>query len=288
MAFDNTVLTQHADLMAGEVLKSKPHNVEAFELFADGLVEGRFCRFDTADNTIKNLSGTQTPTLAGIVRRKPTGEIGLGVYSTSGPEIDSVAEVINFGWATVTVTDAADPSKYDQVYTVNDDTADAGKATNDAGETEVPGAVFWEEKQDGVWLVRVMMGVESTISLYSAFPALEIESTDNGDETATVTIQAVDINGDALAANVLTRVWVGGADDFGSDAITDIAVDDGTVKEIVAAEEENLLITDDTGLITLVLTMTSGTDTGGTTYLWAELGGNIYAAGEIVITGASS
>ncbi len=39
MAFDNTVLTAHADLMAGEVLKSKPHNVEAFELFSDGLYE---------------------------------------------------------------------------------------------------------------------------------------------------------------------------------------------------------------------------------------------------------
>lgn len=280
MAFDNTVLTAHADLMAGEVLKSKPHNVEAFELFSDGLYEGRFCRYDQSDDTIKNLSGSASPIIAGIVQRKLTGEIGTGTYSTSGTEIDQVAEVINFGWATVKVTDAADPSKYGQVYVVNDSTADAGKATNDAGETEVEGCVFWEEKQDGVWLVRVMLGIESNIVLYSAFPSLGISYVDETDGTATVTIQAQDINGDALAANVLTRLWVGTADDLGVDAITDIAVSDGTVKEIVTAEAENILITDDTGLITLVL----DADGADSLWLWAEVGGNIYASGEIVIT----
>lgn len=280
MAFNDTVLAKNADMMAGDVLKSKPHNVEAFELFADGLMEGRFCRYDTADDTIKNLSGTATPTIAGIVRRKLTGEVGTGVYSTSGQEIDQVAEVINFGWATVKVTDAATPAKYEQVYVVNDGTADAGKATDDAGETEVPACVFWEEKQTGVWLVRVILGMENNIVLYSAFPSLDIDFTDNTDGTGTVLIQAKDINDDDLAANVLTRMWVGGADDYGVDAITDIAVSDGTVKEIVTAEGENLLITDDTGLLTLVLTITGG----GTTYLWADLGGNIYESGALVIT----
>jgi len=282
MAFNETVLAKHADMLAGEVLKSKPHNVEAFEQFEDGLMEGRFCRYDPTDNEVKNLSGTATPVIAGVARRKITGEIGEGVYSTSGQEIDQVAEVINFGWATVKVTDAADPDKYDQVYVVNDGTDDAGKATNDAGELEVPGAVFWEEKQDGVWLVRVMMGVESNIVLYSAFPSLDISFTDNGDDTGTVVIQAKDINDDDLAANVLTRVWLGGADDYLTDAINDLAVVDGTVKEIVEAEAENLLITDDTGKITLTLTITGG----GSTYLWAELGGNIYEAGELTITTA--
>lgn len=282
MAFGNTVLSEHVDLMAGEVLKSKPHNVEAFELFEDGLVEGRFCRYDQADDTIKNLSGSATPQIAGVVRRKITGEIGDGVYSTSGQEIDQVAEVINFGWATVTVTDQADPSKYDQVYVVNDGTDDAGKATNDAGELEVPACMFWEEKQDGVWLVRVMLGVENSIVEYSALPSLGIEFTDNGDDTGTVTIQAQDINGDDYEDNVLSRIWVGGADDFGIDAIDGIAVADGTQKEEVTANAEYLVISDDTGTITLTLTITGG----GSTYLWAELGGNIYDAGELTITTA--
>ena len=280
MAFNITVIDAHVDLMAGEVLKSKPHNVEAFELFADGLMEGRFCRFDATDDTIKNLSGSATPTIAGITRRKPTGEIGTGVYSTSGPEIDQVAEIINFGWATVKVTDAADPSKYDQVYTVNDNSDDAGKATNDAGELEVTGAIFWEEKQDNVWLVRVMMGVENSIVMYSAFPSLDIKAEDNADGTATATIQAKDINGDDYEANVLSRVWVGDADDYEADAITGITVVDGTSKEEVTSNAEYLLITDDTGKITLTL----DNDGAGSIYLWAELGGNIYESGEIEIT----
>jgi hypothetical protein len=154
MAFDNTVLQTNADLPAGEVIKSTPHAVMAFEQFEDGLIEGRFCKFDTGQ--IDNLDSSSTPTIAGVVRRKITGEIGTGVYSTSGQEIDQVAEVVNFGFVTVTVTDAADPSKYDPVYTINLDSAERGKATEASGASgalAVDNAVFWEQKADGVWLV---------------------------------------------------------------------------------------------------------------------------------------
>lgn len=159
MSFNNTALGDNLDLPAGEVITSAPYNVSAFEQFEDGLIEGRFCKFDTGQ--IDNLDASATPTIAGIVRRKITGEIGTGVYSTSGQEIDQVAEVINFGFATVTVTDAADPSKYDAVNVVNADTADAGKAT-DAAVTAGPPAIisagdviFWEQKAANVWLVRI-------------------------------------------------------------------------------------------------------------------------------------
>lgn len=156
MAFDNTVLAENRDLPAGEVLKASPHNVSAFEVFEDGLREGRFAKFDTG--SIDNLDGSATPVIAGITRRKPTGEIGAGVYSTSGQEIDQVAEVINFGFATVTVTDTADPSKYDAVNVINDATADAGKATDAAvaaGIISAGDVVFWEQKAANVWLVRI-------------------------------------------------------------------------------------------------------------------------------------
>lgn len=156
MAFDNTVLGDNKDLPAGEVIKASPYNVSAFELFEDGLVEGRFAKYDTG--SIDNLDGSATPVIAGIVRRKITGEIGTGIYSTSGQEIDQVAEVINFGFATVTVTDAADPAKYEAVQVINDGTADAGKATDAAvaaGIINVPDVVFWEQKADNVWLVRI-------------------------------------------------------------------------------------------------------------------------------------
>lgn len=159
MAFDNTTLTDNLDMPAGEVIKSAPHNVSAFEVFEDGLVEGRFVKFDTG--SIDNLDASATPVIAGIAKRKITGEIGTGVYSTSGQEIDQVAEVINFGFATVTVTDTADPSKYDAVNVVNAAGADAGKATDAAVNAGPPAiisagdVVFWEQKAANVWLVRI-------------------------------------------------------------------------------------------------------------------------------------
>ena len=155
MAFKDTTLQDNPDLGAGEVIKASPHNVSAFELFEDGLVEGRFCKFD--NDSIDNLDASADPVIAGIVKRKITGEIGTGIYSTSGMEIDQVAEVINFGFATVTVTDTAEPSKYDAVNVINAATADAGKATDAAvadGIISAGDVVFWEQKATGVWLVR--------------------------------------------------------------------------------------------------------------------------------------
>jgi len=156
MSFNSTVLQDNLDLPAGEFISASPYNVSAFEVFQDGLVEGRFCKFDTG--SIDNMDASATPVVAGIVRRKVTGEIGAGVYSTSGQAIDQVAEVINFGFATVTVTDAATPAKYDAVQFVNAATADAGKATDAAvaaGIVNAGDVVFWEQKAANVWLVRI-------------------------------------------------------------------------------------------------------------------------------------
>ena len=156
MAFKNTVLQDNPDMGAGEVIKASPHNISAFEIFEDGLVEGRFCKYDTG--SIDNLDGSATPVIAGIARRKITGEIGTGIYSTTGQEIDQVAEVINFGFATVAVTDAATPAKYGSVQFVNATGADAGKATDAAVASGIVSAgdvVFWEPKAAGVWLVRI-------------------------------------------------------------------------------------------------------------------------------------
>jgi len=156
MSFKNTVLQDNPNLGAGEFIAASPYNVSAFELFEDGLVEGRFVKYDTG--SIDNMDGSASPVVAGIARRKITGEIGTGIYSTTGQEIDQVAEVINFGFATVAVTDAADPAKYDAVQFVNATSADAGKATDAAVASGIVSAgdvVFWEPKAAGVWLVRI-------------------------------------------------------------------------------------------------------------------------------------
>jgi len=264
MSFTNTTLQDSPDLGAGEVITASPYNVSAFEIFEDGLIEGRFCKFD--EGSIDNLDATGTPVIAGIVKRKITGEIGTGFYSTSGMEIDQVAEVINFGFATVTVTGTAEPSKYDQVYTVNAASDDAGKATDSSGETIVKGAVFWEEKKAGVWLVRVMMGVETSTSYAAAPSSLEISDTDGENGTATVSIQAKSADGTNYAEHVCTRVWLGTTDNFGAVAINGLTVDTGTVKQSIIAKADNILISNATGLIELTL----DNDGGGTLYLWAE------------------
>jgi len=278
MSFTNTTLQDSPDLGAGEVITASPYNVSAFEIFEDGLIEGRFCKFD--EGSIDNMDASDTPIIAGIVKRKITGEIGTGIYSTSGMEIDQVAEVINFGFATVTVADGANPSKYDQVYTVNAASVDAGKATDSSTETIVNGAVFWEEKKAGVWLVRVMMGVETSTSYVAAPSSLEIVAEDGADGTADVSIQAKSADGTDYAEHVCTRVWLGTSDNFTAVAITGLTVSTGTVKENVTDKAEYILISDATGLIELTL----DNDVAGSLYLWAEISGNIYASGEIVIT----
>ena len=278
MAFNNTALQSNPDLPAGEVIKASPYNVSAFELFEDGLIEGRFCKFDGGQ--IDNLDASDTPIIAGIVKRKITGEIGTGIYSTSGMEIDQVAEVINFGFATVTVSGDAVPSKYAQVYTVNEESDDAGKATDSSGETIVNGAVFWEEKKAGVWLVRVMMGVETSTSYVAAPSSLEISAEDGADGTADVSIQAKSADGTDYAEHVCTRVWLGTTDDFGAVAINGLTVSPGTVKETVTLNAEYILISNAAGMIGLTLDKGAA----GTLYLWAEISGNIYASGAIVIT----
>lgn len=158
MAFNNTVLQDNLDLPAGEVIKASPYNVSAFEVFEDGLRVGRFAKYDAG--SIDNLDGSATPTIAGIVRRKITGEIqeGAGTYLTSGLGIDQVAEMINFGFATVEIADGVEPARYEPVNVLNDATADAGKATNAAvaaGIISAGNVVFWEAKAAGVWLVRI-------------------------------------------------------------------------------------------------------------------------------------
>jgi len=126
------------------------------------------------------------------------------------------------------------------------------------------------------------MGVETSTSYVAAPSSLEISDIDGENGTAAVSIQAKSADGTNYAEHVCTRVWLGTEDDFGADAITGLTVGKGTVKQSIIATADNILISDGTGLIELAL------DNGaaGTLYLWAEISGNIYASGAIVITSA--
>lgn len=157
MAFKTTVAAGIPDLGAGEVIKSAPHDVQAYPSFEEGLKAGRFCRFVSGE--VKNLDGTATPKLVGVPRRKVTGEIaGSSFYTKQGDGFDSVAEVIEFGYTTVEVATTADPKRHDAVNVINeDDNEENGRATEEAVTTGIISAgavVFWEQKAPGVWLVR--------------------------------------------------------------------------------------------------------------------------------------
>lgn len=98
--------------------------------------------------------------------------------------------------------------------------------------------------------------------------------------TGTITIQVKDANGSDLAGNYLIRTWIGTANDFGVDALTDYSVGTGTSKQEVTANGEYLVITDNTGLAVMAI------DNGGagTVYAWAELGGKVIASGALSLT----
>ncbi len=151
MAFKNTVLSESAKLGAGEVVKSKPYVTEAFATFEDGLIQGRFAKYDTG--SLDNLDGSATPTIAGIVRRKIGGELGVSTYRSTGTLVDTVAEAHTMGFATVDVVASLTPARYGTVYAENQTAGEYGKATTVSTDNVATNWVFIEEIDTDVWLV---------------------------------------------------------------------------------------------------------------------------------------
>lgn len=154
MSFANTVLEQIPDLVAGEFIAASPYNCSAFEVFEEGLIPGRFVKYDTG--SIDNLDASATPVIAGVARRKIASALENANYTKLGIAPDQVAEVVNFGFVTVEVLAGDTPAKFQQVYAVNTAGANLGKATEKSTNNAiVPGCVFWEAKATNVWLVLV-------------------------------------------------------------------------------------------------------------------------------------
>lgn len=151
MAFTNTVLEQSVGLGSGEVLATKPYNTEAFSTFEDGLIQGRFVKYDAG--SVDNLDASANPKIAGISRRLIAGETGVTTYRSTGDVIDFVAEVHTTGFVTVDVKAGVTPAKYGIAYAENITAGDFGKATTLATGNVDSGWVFWEEVSTNVWLV---------------------------------------------------------------------------------------------------------------------------------------
>ena len=153
MAFASAVLEESKKLGSGEVLRTRPFNVEAFSTFEDGLVMGRFAKYDTG--SVDNLDGSSAPKIAGIVARLIGGEQGITTYRKTGTLVDTVAEVMTTGFATVDVVSGNTPARYGIAYAVNasGSGADFGKATTTSTNNVDSGYVFWEQVDTNVWLV---------------------------------------------------------------------------------------------------------------------------------------
>lgn len=151
MAFKQAVLEESAGLGSGELLPNTNGLTLAFDTFEDGLVQGRFTKYDTG--SVDNLDGSATPQIAGIARRLIGGEIGVSTYRNTGDVIDSVADIITTGMATVDVVDGLTPAKYGIAYAENQTAGEYGKATTVSAGNVDSGWVFWSETAPNVWLV---------------------------------------------------------------------------------------------------------------------------------------
>lgn len=153
MAFTSAVLEESKKLGSGEVLRTRPFNVEAFSTFENGLVMGRFAKYDTG--SVDNLDGSSTPKIAGVVTRLIGGELGVNTYRKTGTLVDTAAEVMTTGFATVDVVAGNTPARYGIAYAVNaaGSGADFGKATTTSTNNVDSGYVFWEKVDTNVWLV---------------------------------------------------------------------------------------------------------------------------------------
>lgn len=150
-AFTNAVLGDAPGIDAGEVIVSKPNNVESYSVFEEGVTVGRFVKFDTG--SIDKLDASLTPVIAGVVRCKSNRVLGDVDYNAAQ---DQVVEVVDFGHVTVIVTASATPTKWAPVYVSNTLDTESGKATQLVGTNLlVAGAVFWEQIKTGVWVVRL-------------------------------------------------------------------------------------------------------------------------------------
>ncbi len=117
-------------------------------------------------------------------------------------------------------------------------------------------------------------------SLADRIAYLSLAATDDGDGTGSLSVQAKDAAGNDLAENVLIDVWIGTADDFGCDAVTDFSVTTGTQYQELTPDAAYRVISNSSGTVTMNI------DNGGagTLYAWASVGGRIIASGAVNIT----
>jgi len=117
-------------------------------------------------------------------------------------------------------------------------------------------------------------------TLQDQVPQLDLSGTDDTDGTGTMTIQAQDAGGNALAQRFLARAWIADAEYSEPDAQTDFSVTTGEQMREIEADADYEVISDGSG--TIVMNIDAATDK--TVYVMAEVDGRIWT-GSVAITG---
>lgn len=155
MAFGNAVIDDPAKVGSGEIYGVN-NTILTETTFEDGLLVGRFAKFDTG--SMDNMDGSATPVIGGLILRNPASPIEDD-DAIDGTLYDQV-EYLRAGLGSVEVRTGETPVKFGAVFASNAGDANDGKASTTAGATPdiAVDAEFLEEITGGtnpVWLIRM-------------------------------------------------------------------------------------------------------------------------------------
>lgn len=151
MSFATGALSDPGKVQGGEVY-GDANAIVSFEAFENGLVVGRYAKYDNSQ--IENMDGSVTPTIAGVVRRNPANPVedGATIDNTLWEKVD----IVMGGFVTVDVVTGQTPAPFGAVFASNAGDANDGKAITSAG--IATGDIFIEEVTTDVWLVQRKVG----------------------------------------------------------------------------------------------------------------------------------
>jgi len=138
----------------GETL-GESHIILTSKDFEDGLQVGRFAQYVSgASPSLKNMDGTASPVIVGVVKRYLGREVEEG--ETINTDLHTHVQYVRWGLCTVDVRDGESPERFGSVYVSNNGDADDGLAT--ATDTDVGiNATFLHEAGDGAWVIMLGM-----------------------------------------------------------------------------------------------------------------------------------
>lgn len=158
MAFKDYTKTEIGAVEAGILNPNISYKADTYTTFEDGLVVGRFAKFDTG--SLDNLDGSATPVIGGIVLRNTNNDILQGnTFTTTGDGAVNEVDGITWGLVTVDVVDGDTPAKFGTVYAVNaaGSGADFGKATTTSTDNVEVAGYFNREIKTNVWEVFIQL-----------------------------------------------------------------------------------------------------------------------------------